>query len=190
MQRSDVWIVGGLAAVLVSVVGAMAYLGAYQNAPGASGETPALWPSESRIPREPNKPILIMFAHPMCSCTRASLTELRDLVSELGGRFTRFVYFAPPWGDSDLWSDARSIDGLQVAKDTDEYEAHLFGARTSGYVVVYDEAGRLRYSGGITRARSHVGDNTGLRNIAALLRKQTDTAFKGPVFGCPLEDPE
>ena len=74
--------------------------------------------------------------------------------------------------------------------DVEKYEARLFEARTSGHVVLYDAGGRLLFSGGITRARGHVGDNYGRQQVSSLLRNHTVRVADGPVFGCPLEDPQ
>jgi hypothetical protein len=195
-REGDAWIAAGLCALLLLVVGALGFLSTYKNTAGNSTDAPERWPSDSRIKRYPGLPALIMFAHPMCSCTRASLSELRELVSEFRGRFTPYVLSALPrgvgeeWRHSDLWKSAESIEGVRVVRDVEEYEANLFGARTSGHVVLYDAEGRLLFSGGITGARGHVGDNYGLQQVSSLLRKHTVNAAQGPVFGCPLEDPQ
>lgn len=195
-RKADAWIAAGLCVLLLLVVGAMGFLSSYKNTAGNSTDAPARWPSDSRIEREPGLPVLIMFAHPMCSCTRASLSELRVLVSEFRGRFTPYVLSALPqgvgeeWMSSDLWKSAESIEGVRVMRDVEDYESHLFGARTSGHVVLYGPEGRLLFSGGITGARGHVGDNYGLQQVASLLRKHTASAAEGPVFGCPLEGPQ
>jgi hypothetical protein len=44
-------------------------------------------------------------------------------------------------------------------------EAALCKATTSGETVVYDAAGKLRFHGGITGARGHIGDNAGCSAI-------------------------
>ena len=64
------------------------------------------------------------------------------------------------------------------------------GAETSGHVVLYDEAGNLRFSGGITRSRGHVGESDGARALSALLNGSPATSGNFPVFGCRLFTPE
>ena len=195
-RKADAWIAAGLCVLLLLVVGAMGFLSTYKNTAGNSNDAPARWPSDSRIESEPGLPVLVMFAHPMCSCTRASLSELRVLVSEFRGRFTPYVLSALPqgvgqeWMSSNLWKSAESIAGVRVMRDVEEYEARLFGARTSGHVVLYDGSGRLLFSGGITGARGHVGDNYGRQQVSSLLRKHTASTAEGPVFGCSLENPQ
>jgi hypothetical protein len=53
-------------------------------------------------------------------------------------------------------------------------------------VILYDAAGRLRFSGGITAARGHAGDNLGRSAIVELLEGDSPTATATPVFGCSL----
>jgi hypothetical protein len=85
-----------------------------------------------------------------------------------------------------LWETAAAVPGVRVVRD-DGAEAWRFGARVSGQVMVYDHAGRLQFSGGITGARGHEGDNAGRDAIEALLagRPHAASAF---VFGCLLFD--
>lgn len=149
-----------------------------------------------------------MAIHPHCPCSRASLGELAILMAHSDGRLAAFVVFVQPpgfdenWTKSDLWSGAGSIPGVIRIIDHG-VEAKRFGATTSGQTIVYDPRGRLLFSGGITAARGHFGDNPGLSVIARLL----DTAETGlsarvvyrnnpvvyasttPVYGCPLFAP-
>jgi hypothetical protein len=62
-----------------------------------------------------------------------------------------------------------------------------FGALTSGHTVVYDPSGRLLFSGGITSARGHAGENMGSELILAQLARKTNPQTHA-VFGCPLAD--
>ncbi len=65
-------------------------------------------------------------------------------------------------------------------------EAARFGARTSGFVVVYDATGSLRYAGGITGSRGHAGDNVGRRTVERILAGESERDLDHPVFGCGL----
>jgi len=65
--------------------------------------------------------------------------------------------------------------------------AGRFGALTSGHAVLYDEAGRLRFSGGLTRGRGETGDSRPLdylRAWAAGARPAGVATYS--VFGCAL----
>lgn len=193
-HASDRWIIAALCLLGLLLVTAMGALWRYKNSPGSQAEAPSRWPAPSRIQLDSTVPTLVAFAHPMCPCTRASLAELRVLMSEFEGRVAARVLFALPtgvggeWTKSDAWSIASSIRGVRIQGDPDEYEAHLFGVKTSGQVVLYSTEGRLLFHGGITRARGHVGENEGRAHLASLLRENSATPLESPVFGCPLED--
>jgi hypothetical protein len=102
------------------------------------------------------------------------------------------VFFLKPtsvpddWERTDLWRSAASIPGVQVWADPDGAEARRFHAATSGLALLYDGDGRLRFCGGITRARGHAGDNPGREALRALLLEGGPGPTQTPVFGCPL----
>ena len=137
-----------------------------------------------------------MFLHPHCPCSGASLEELAVLLSANSHGLRTFVVFCKPdgtpdgWEKTALWQQAVGMKGIDVCWDNQDEERHRFGARTSGQVLLFDQRGHLAYSGGITRARGQVGANPGRSAVEAILRGQSPPSGSGPVFGCPLVDPE
>jgi len=174
------------------VCGATVKMIRYANAPGASDPAPATWPKESGIPHKDRTPTLVMFAHPHCPCTRASLGELERLLAQVPAQLNVHVVFLKPagtpsdWDKADLWQKAASIPGVTVHRDDREIEARRFKAETSGQTLLYDAAGNLQFEGGITWARGHAGDNSGRTAILQLLREEPSNQVKTPVFGCSL----
>jgi hypothetical protein len=164
----------------------------YQNASGRVGMTPQHWPSGTGIILDRNRDTLIMFAHPQCPCTRASLEELNRLLARSQGRVAaRVLVFKPgnfssDWTRTDLWRSAAAIPGVTVHEDLDGAQARLFGAETSGYIVLYDTRGQLLFKGGITGSRGHAGDNAGENAIILLLAGQDPNLKQTPVYGCSL----
>jgi hypothetical protein len=164
----------------------------YSQTPGQSGQAPRQWPSQSSLGREAGVARLLMFAHPKCPCTRASLEELARLVAQTPGLTRVDVLFFKPKGESDAWAQtgswrsAESIPGVRVHADEAGAEADLFHARTSGEVMLYSAEGRLLFQGGITFARGHAGDNDGRDAIVAQLRQQETFLAQTPVYGCSL----
>src|SRR5262245_25582564 len=81
----------------------------YQMTPGAVSELPQRWPAGSALPLDPENPTLVMFVHPHCPCSRASLHELQVLVTHGGDRVRSIVVFSKPkslssdWTNTDLW---------------------------------------------------------------------------------------
>lgn len=165
----------------------------YKSTPGAAAAAPAVWPATTRLTRAKHGFTLLMFAHPRCSCTRASLAELAQLLAGQRGLLQAKVLFALPEGADESWlrSDtvqrARRLEGAEVRLDGAGFEARQFGSATSGQVLLYDGAGRLLFSGGITGSRGHEGDNLGRARVAALIRGTVPDRPGSPVFGCALE---
>jgi len=166
----------------------------YESTPGVATTSPQTWPGSKLIPTRPGAATLVMFVHPRCPCTRASLAELREIMAHAPGALTVSVLFLRPQGVADVWektstwSAAQNIPGVTVDVDRDGTEAARFGASTSGHTVLYGADGHLLFAGGITGARGHVGDNTGQQAVLALLEARP-TELKGhPVYGCPLHE--
>jgi len=164
----------------------------YAHTPGADPTSPADWPADSKIVREPHGNTLVMFAHPKCPCTRASLSELERIVAQSNGTIKpRVVFFKPgaaeqDWEHTNLWNKASAIPGAVVSSDLDGEEARRFHAFTSGQTLMYDAAGKRLFSGGITAARGHEGDSAGHDALVSLLTEGSAECQTTPVFGCPI----
>jgi hypothetical protein len=168
----------------------------FETTAGAVGSTPLTWPGSSGVVRSPGQSTVVMLMHPQCSCSSASLSELREIMARVRAPTVAWVLFvqsaATP--ESSTWREATRIPGVRVAVDLEGVEAARFGALTSGHTVVYDAAGRLRFAGGITGARGHGGESMARRQVLAAL--EDALAEKSPhwetlrhwVFGCPLSD--
>jgi len=181
-----------LVAALGAVLAGMALLWTHAGTPGQPGDAPTGWPAASTIVRAVDRPTLVLFAHPRCPCTRASLGELRRIVDAQRGRVDAQVWVVVPDGAPADWSDrgelvsAADIPGVAIHFDHGGAEAKRFGAHTSGQVVLYDAVGRLRYQGGVTGSRGHAGDNDGEERLLAQLQITVPVALVAPVFGCDL----
>jgi hypothetical protein len=184
---------GGLWLALLGV--GMGAILRYEFTAGAAGQAPAQWPVASVVHREPGQATLIMFAHPKCPCTRASVEELAELLAENSGPLTAHVLFlkavntGDDWTQTSLWRTAAAIPGVKVSLDERGAEAARFGSETSGDVVLYNAAGRLAFHGGITAARGHFGANAGRNAVSTLLAGTPAPQTRTPVFGCSLLNP-
>jgi hypothetical protein len=166
----------------------------YEARPGALADPPHDWPTGSALPHRPGLPTLVVFVHPRCPCSRATLSELNLVMNRLHGRLTASVVFMRPtdlpgsWTRTATWRRAREIPGVTVVADRDGLEARRFGAATSGQAVVYDRAGRLAFNGGITASRGHEGDSDGRRRLVSALADDGADPSTSRVFGCALFD--
>jgi hypothetical protein len=199
-SRSDAR--GRLLAVVATAVWAVALLAGataflrYQFAPGAQTHAPSSWPAGAELTREATRPTLVLFAHPGCACTRASLKELQVVMARVRTPLTvQAVFVQLPGVDAEAtrdgsWELAGRIPGVERHVDIGGREAQRFAALVSGYTLLYDAAGQLLFEGGITASRGHEGANTGRSSLVALLRDATADVPRArtPVFGCHLFD--
>jgi hypothetical protein len=166
----------------------------FANAPGASGSPPDEWPVASAFYRARNAFTLVVTLHPRCSCSFATLSELRVFLQRAPQPVVTYLIFHREGAlrsavtNTGLWQDASSISGATLIVD-DGTEAAIFGANTSGQAMLYGPDGRLRFKGGITFARGHEGDNFGLDALLAAMKDGAFIHAVAPVFGCPLHDP-
>ena len=183
------------AAWLAAVAGGFAFLWRYKSTPAPGGAlAPERWPAASAVARAPDRATLLLFAHPRCVCTRASVAELARMMARFHDRVEARVLFWTPadaprdWNATDLWTSAARIPGVTVLRDEGGREASRFAVATSGGVVLYDAFGRLLFRGGITAARGHEGDSFGQERIASLLTTGAADRADAPVFGCALDE--
>jgi hypothetical protein len=168
-------------------------LWAYDNRPGVEASAPGRWPEQTALTRSTTGPTLLFVAHPQCTCTRASLDELAEILARAAMHPPRtYVLFLKPfstgidWEQTDLWQRASSLPQVSVLRDDDGTEARRFGVETSGQALLYDDDGRLVYSGGITGSRGHAGENAGELALVALLTRGHAERRSAGVFGCSL----
>ena|SRR5690242_9849437 len=179
---------------LLAGVAGLAFILNYENTAGRTGVTPQFWPGGTGVTRDVRRDTLLLFAHPQCPCTRASLEELNRILAQCRGRAAVHVFFFKPsgfsdaWVRTDLWRTASALPGVQVQEDADGALAKKFGAETSGFVALYNPQGQLLFRGGITGGRGHIGDNVGERSLVACLTGREYASVRTPVYGCALSD--
>jgi hypothetical protein len=185
--------VAGLCVWGLAVAGGCLFSFHFENTPAAIDAAREVWPQESACRLSPDRPTLVMFVHPRCPCSRASLDELATLMTHCQERVdAEVVFFLPPsasaeWAQTDLWESAARIPGVAVRLDRGGAEQRRFAASVSGEVFVYGTSGRLAFHGGITAGRGHAGDNPGRSALESLLVDDQLSARTTPVFGCALE---
>jgi hypothetical protein len=183
----------GLTAVWLAVVSSgLAAVWAYENRPGVDATAPQRWPAESGLVAARERPTLLFVAHPQCTCTRASIQELAEVLARTPQPPKTYVLFLRPsafergWEQTDLWRSASALPNVTVLRDDDGVEARRFGVETSGQTLLYDRDGGLIFRGGITGSRAHAGENPGELALVALLTRGAADRTATSVFGCPL----
>lgn len=180
---------------LIAAAAGLTALAKYTSSPGAAADHTSAWPAASHLDRPGDKPFLVIFVHPHCPCSSATIDELDRLMTQCRTKPAASVVFVKPpgmamdWEKTNLWRSARAILGVRIVCDDGGTEAKLFDASTSGQTFLFDPHGKLLFSGGITAGRGHDGDNAGEDAIIALLGGEKPQTTRTPVFGCEIFDP-
>ena len=175
------------------VVSGFCCLISYEMRAGSSAVAPGEWPADVNLKFDPLRHNLVMFAHPKCPCTDASLKELRNVLAQARGAINPTIIFFKPagtrsdWEQTDLFRNAMSTSGLNVVIDPDGFIAGKFGARTSGQVMLFDGRGHCVFTGGITGSRGQEGDNRGCALLLARTIGDVGGLAETPVYGCALD---
>src|SRR5207245_7080753 len=74
------------------------------SSPGQAGSPPLNWPETTRLPQDKSRPTLIMFVHPRCPCSRASVGELALLMAHCQGRVNVYIVVFRPAISTDDWA--------------------------------------------------------------------------------------
>ncbi|QEF96608.1 hypothetical protein Mal15_06360 [Stieleria maiorica] len=171
----------------------------YSSRPGKSGQAPrrvtdvelcdtslaGTFPSA-------DVPTLLVFYHPKCPCTAATVRVLERLQPRFRPslRITAVAYC--PGDQDDAWIETRTTTALsklttsQVVVDHGGRLCKRFGVYVSGQVLLYDGEGRLSFSGGITPYRGHEGDSPSSLDLLKRINEPHDDLGSWPVFGCSM----
>jgi hypothetical protein len=138
-------------------------------------------------------PKVMLFLHPKCSCSFASLTEFSNLLSVMKNKADLEVIFAKPAGMSEatlqgeLWNEALKLSGVKVSVDELGVEHKKFGVSTSGEMLLFNEQGEKVFHGGLTPSRGHVGLSKGQIFVKEWFGGNKNKREVANVYGCGLE---
>lgn len=151
------------------------------------------FPKASKLKLDPHQETLLMFAHPHCPCSKASLEELNKLLAgSPHNKLKVIIVFVKPkkfdetWVKADLWQRAITMPNVSTYIDEENHEAKLFKANTSGEIFLFRPNGGLVFHGGITASRGHEGDSKGRSSITKYLKTKKISVKESPAFGCVL----
>lgn len=177
---------------VILIGGAFTALLGYHNVPGQRSDLGTVWPTNNSIKLDTQRANLMVFIHPQCPCSVASLNELARIQSICGIRLNTHVIFYSPsgmgWEDTSKVRQALAIPNIHITNDVDGQLAQQFGALTSGHALLYSSNGRRIFSGGITPARGHEGENLGRSSIVQYVLEGETEYERTNVFGCPIFD--
>src|SRR5215212_10973742 len=110
----------------------------FETTPGLPASAPRAWPVATSVARTPGTWSLVMLVHPHCSCSRASVKELAEIVEKAPHdvRTTVLVYrpheMAAGWERTSVYDAATRVRRAHVMLDPDGAQARVFGGFTSG----------------------------------------------------------
>lgn len=168
------------------------YLNHYMSRPGEVGVVPDHWPEQVLTVAEAGDWRTLVFLHPKCPCSRATIDTIREVWQTHQRGQLLLITVLPEgvpqdWHQTDIYQKAQKIPNATLVMDRDGHISERFGARTSGHVLVYDPSGDLSFSGGVTPWRGHAGPSGGKRALEVLLADRDDTQpASADVYGCPL----
>jgi hypothetical protein len=174
---------------LIATTYAYSVMMRFDTRPGMAGNPPLRWPATSQVKLAKAQRTLLVFLHPKCSCSRASISQLQNLQKRLPGKFHTELVLWQPLNPSPSWNqlyrtDMGELTGTQVITDPGGRAAALFDVHTSGYVLLYGAGGDLQYAGGLTLARAFDLEGPGIVAMEQIMAGSKTTAAHRPVYGC------
>jgi len=174
------------------VLTGFAVLAAEEFTPVPPANLASTFPPGSKLALAGDKPTLLLFLHPHCPCSRATLNELDKIQARTKGKIAvTLVFTIPPgtppgWEKGELLDRAHAMPDVRVCLDENGAAARRFGVFGSGHVLLYAPSGKLLFSGGITAARGEDGDNPGETAVGDFVLLGHAHLTRTPVFGCQL----
>jgi hypothetical protein len=134
----------------------------------------------------------MMFIHPQCPCSKASVAELDRVASHLQGKVSVVGVFLSPqdkptsWVHSGTWQAVERIPGAKLIADVNGDEAKKFGVKTSGETLLLSSTGEEVFRGGLTPSRGHEGRSLAQDAIEDYILRHAVPPASGPTYGCSL----
>ena len=94
----------------------------YSNTPGESARASQRLPSISGVAVSSGLATLVLFLHPKCGCSKATLGELAQLVPKISAKSKVNIVFLKPDGFTDadvrgsLWAEANEIKNQHASR--------------------------------------------------------------------------
>jgi len=177
----------------VVLFGGLAAFSIYQTRQGTRGTIPAHWPADSRIDRTAGHSTLLVFLHPNCPCSMASVHSLQRCLRAIPpeGR-PRTVFVMRPaarddWRARKLRATAAETPDGSFYQDDGEKEIARFGANVSGHLLLFGAGGDLLFDGGVTPERGQEEESMASDHFREVLTGMSRSPVRTAVFGCALQ---
>ncbi|GAA4426521.1 hypothetical protein GCM10023155_14820 [Bremerella cremea] len=162
----------------------------YHNTPGTRSDSNPVWQVNRLIELDPSRANLLVFIHPQCPCSTATMGELARIQAACGSNvLTHLILYQPDnekWSTASMMAQAIEIPNLHILADPKGNLAKQFGAETSGHAMLFAPDGHRIFSGGITAGRGCEGDNPGRQAVISYVNQHQVFCDKASVYGCPI----
>lgn len=187
-KQMFIWVLLWALMVSLCFIGLMQY----KAEPGTQSQPPKVAPTANEPHSSLNNQLLV-FLHPQCACSFATLNELKRLMHSINDTPTLTIYFADIMPIAELkthglWELATSISSAHVTIDTDNQRIDTFDQHVSGNILFYNRDGQLAFNGGITSSRGHEGDSQGKLKLMAILNQESPAYASSETYGCRLKE--
>ena len=192
--RSPILLRIGCGLWLLTVLAGATALWAYEKRPARPAPAPLTWPQNAWTQPAPHQAAVVLFLHPFCPCSRASLSEFQRL--DLPQEVERHIVFFFPQRDLQeprAWQSSPLVHAVQQSPEVSMHideggtTIDMFHAQTSGECFAYSPQGELVFAGGLTVSRGHEGINEGTAGLERSLRSPCAEVVRYPAYGCPLK---
>jgi hypothetical protein len=187
MSLTPILLVWGL-----MVAGGYFLITQYSGTPGERIAPPTRFPVDIQLKVQKDRPTLLVFIHPHCPCSNATLSELERLLADVKVPLSTVLLLGCPESERNTWTQSplakrcRLMSNASVVIDLNGELATHFNATTSGDCLLYSKEGALQFHGGITSGRGHEGESLGRVAIRKRLSGRDSGYQQTPVFGCEL----
>lgn len=197
-----------LVVLLVIAVVVFFKLTDYSTRPGESGDAPAhltdvrvaavSWPATSSRKVQPKEfaasgqPTLLLFYHPKCPCTAATVRVLQRLQTRFTTETSIIAVAYCPENQTEDWVNSATtrtlskLENTQVLVDYAGKMTQEFGVFVSGHLLLYTSDGHLTFSGGITPYRGHEGDGPASSDLLKRVNQMQSGYQDWTVYGCSI----
>lgn len=154
------------------------------------------WPQGTLLGETASRFRIVVFVHPFCPCTAATVRELDESLTRIPDDVTIDAIAVTAGFSPEELLRSRTLEALRrmprvrLHSDPEGHERALFGAVVSGETFGFDPHGRRVFHGGVTPGRGHQGDADGQRELEDLAAGRRQAPAEAPVFGCRLPGAE
>lgn len=167
----------------------------FQFTPGKMGKVFNDFPQKSKLVLDQTLPTLILFLHPKCTCSKASVEEIKIIKSSIKKEFKLIaVVQTASLKLTDelekLKEELSTLPHSTIVNDSYSFETNLFSVKTSGQIYIYSSFGELIYTGGSTSSRGTSSPSELRRTIASILEtnKKPHQLITKSIYGCEMDN--